>query len=243
MSDFFIFLDSQNSIDNSGNPADSEFTINLNFDSYSNPYISLEEICFQNLNYPINSNYNTIIIEENGTSTISVNLTQQNYDGNSFATEIASKLNTASVEGITYTCSFDTNTRKLTLSADGANTYQILTGTSCLRELGLNLPQTAAVNNAEFPHPVRLDGSHYIDVISNIPVNNISSSGRTNILARIFLTAPFGSLQTFENSNTDKIRFNSQHFSSISLRLVDDRNNLFLLPDNADVSYTLKLTI
>lgn len=241
MSDFFIYLDTQDAID--VNPSNANFNINLNFNSYTNPFISLEEVCMQNLVYPINSNYNTIVVEENSLSTITVSLEEKFYNGTEFAQEIQDKLNAGTAESITYTVTIGTNNRKLTISADGANVFQILQGTTCLRELGLIAPMDSAVISFTMPYPIRLDGSEYVDVVSNVPLNNISSDGRTNILARIFLTNPFGTLQVFENNTIDKLRINTNQFTNMNIRLFDDRGNIFQLPFNCNVSYIFKFTI
>lgn len=241
MSDFFIYLDSRDAIDT--DPSNCDFQLNLNFNAYQNPFISLEELAFQNLVYPINSNYNTLVVDENATSTLTVSLTEKNYTGNTFATEIQTQLNTNTLEGIVYTVSYDDETRKLTISADGANTFQILSDSTCLRELGLLEAMPTAQNSYTMLYPVRLDGSEYVDIETNLPLNNISSNGRTNILARVYLTSPFGSLQTFENNTPDRLRLNTQQFSSINIKLLDDRNNFFTIPKNSNSSYVFKLSV
>jgi len=241
MSDLFIYFDSRNASDPS-EPSIAVYNLNMRLNTYSHTHVQLSDISFANLVYPINSNNNTLVLEENAaSSTTTFTITSQNYTGSQFATELSSILSAGTGEGTVYTASYDSQTKIITITTDG-NDFRITSASTCLDEIGLYTEMSSAQTTHVMPYPVRLDGSEYVDIISNIRVNNINTSGRTTILARVYLDAPYGSLITWSNVTDDSLPFFSSDFSSIELRLIDSKGNLFSLPPVAQVAGSLKLS-
>lgn len=241
MSDLFIYLDSRYATDPS-EPSIAVFNLNMLLNTYNHTHVQLADASFANLVYPINSSNQTLVVEENGaSSTITLTITSQDYTGDEFATELQSILNAGTAEGTTYTVSFDSQTKKITISTDG-NDFRITSASTCLFEIGLYTEMSSASTNFTMPYTVRLDGTEYVDIVSNLKVNNINASGRSTTLARVYLDSSYGSLVFWENETNDNLPFFGSDFSAIEMRLIDSKGNLYALPPNAPVSYTLKLS-
>lgn len=238
-----VFLNSQDAI-TTDQPSDCTWTLDMRYTDFLNNTVELVGMCFSNLNYPINQFYNTLTVLEDDAkqNEFSVTFDVKLYDAVELATEIASKLNANSPGGETYTCTFNSQTSKLTLTC--STPVRILESSTCLRELGVDATGTSSFSaDFEFANPVRLDGSEYVDIISSIGTRNVNSSGRTNILGRIYLDSAFGDLQYFQASIANPLQVYEQDITNLNIRLVDSRNNLFILPPNATVAYTLRLSI
>lgn len=241
MSSTFIYLDTKDCIDPS-NPAFARFL--LNFQNYSNHkgFISLEQLTIPITVSPINSNNNTLeLIENSGATTATVTLSEQSYTGAEIATELKTKLDAASLSGNIYTVSYNSNTKKLTIAAS-ANNFTFGANSTALKVIGFTLTPTTYSASRTSENVVRLDGSSYYDIVSSLSSRNISSNGRTNILARVPIFAGFGSVQSYQHTNDSAIQIFNQDVDVITLSIYDDENNLVQMPEGSDIAYTFKLT-
>lgn len=239
MSTTFIYLDSKDSIDKT-NPAQSRFL--LNFQNYSNHkgYISLEQFTVPITQSPVNSNNNVLELQENnGASTVLVTLSEKSYTGAEIATELKTKLDAASGAGNTFTVTYANSTKKLLITADTTN-FNFGANSTALKVIGFT-SSTSYTSSRTSENVVRLDGSVYYDIVSSLSSRNISSNGRTNILARVPIFAGFGSVQSYQHSNESAIQIFNQDVDVINLTIYDDEGNIVQLPENSDVSYVFRL--
>jgi hypothetical protein len=211
--------------------------------------ISVDSVQFANTSYPISADRsnNVLYFQENNDTgtTYSGTLTTQNYNGTTFASEIQSILNTNTGNAYTYTVSYDSSTKKLTISEAGNNPFLLLGSSggadSVYREVGwLDSDSTFKVAATELAFPIDISGSKYVDLFSSLSCNNVSTSSTGNVLMRIPLTASFGDLQFFSNNVMDRISLNSDTFSNFRFQLRDDRGYEFILSDYSPVSYSIK---
>jgi hypothetical protein len=213
--------------------------------------ISIDSVEFSNTAYPISAERqnNILYFQENNVTgvTYSGALTTQNYNGNTFAVEVQSVLNNNTGNGYTYSVSYDSSTKKITISELGNNPFLLLGSSggvdSVYREVGWldgdTVFKTAAT---EMAFPIDISGSKYVDVFSSLSCNNVSTSSTGNVLMRVPLTASFGDLQFFSNNVLDKISLNSDTFSNVRFSLRDDRGLTFVVSDYSNVSYTVKFS-
>lgn len=242
----FLFLDSDHASKVSEGPSDIIYNLNFNTGNNMEGYaISLQSVMLPNLVYPINKNNQNIYFKEDGGATISFALDENNYTGTQIATELQSKLNANTGLGRVYAVSYSTQTRKLTTTETGGlpNTIQYVDGSkNAYVELGINSSKGAATIYTH-SYPVDLSGTEYVDLQTDITTSNYSSNGKTNILERVPMSVSFGEIMTYQNTTDDYIRLNEDSISSLEIRLLDDKGNLWDLPGNAQVAFVFKLAI
>jgi len=242
MSTTYLFLNSRDSLSPS-TPHNSEFFLGMRFNEKSSVKLALEQCSFVSAVYPINRFYNTLVVEENGAaSTTTFTLTPNTYNGVEVAAHLQTIMNAGTQESTTYTVSYDMQSKKLTFT--GTNDFRVLAeGSTCLHILGFD--EADGMRTAETtytaPHVVRLDGTPYVDVISSLSTRNVSSNSYTNVVARVYITASFGYVNSYDSSREALLDFFNNELSSLSLRLIDARGNPYELPSTCEVAYTLKL--
>jgi len=235
-----LFLDTNNS-NSPDTPADTNFELNFAAGNNTSNYsLSLESCSFPNSVYPINSNNNKIYFKENGGATLEATLQSNNYTGTEFATQIQTQLDAAGAN--TYTVTYDSQSKKITITENAANTIQLVAGDNDVYDNIGFIVTSADANSITADNPVRLDGSLFIDIITNIGTQNYSSSGRTNVLARIPLSGNFGNVIFYHDESETYLDLAEDDIGYIETRLLDDKGNTFDLPSNANVSYVLRLT-
>lgn len=239
-----LLLNSRNST-NPTEPSKSQFILDLRLNNMGKSSISLEFMSFQNLVYPINRYYNTIVVEEDdGSETFTITLPERLYTATELATQLQTLLNAGTLSSYTYTVSYTSNRGKLSISLAAGN-FRFTQATTCLYQLGLpatGMTSFQGPSAYEFNYPVRLDGTAHVDVISSLPLRNISTDGKSNILTRIYLNVPFGNLVKFQATNPIKYYLNSESLNTINFSLFDDQGNPWLLPENSQVDYMFNLT-
>ena len=238
-----VFLDTRDAI-NPLEPSNATFLLDFALADFHKTELSVENVMFANTVTPVNSLNSLVVIEENnGAETFSFNLDHESYTGTRLASELQSILNTLSVEGITYTCSYNENTKKLSVTADSLN-FRFGAGTTAQQVLGLSETQVEGeyLSSQNSAVPVRLDGVEYVDLISNLSVRNVSSNQKTNILARIPLTVGFGEVEYYQNTNGATTTIFSRDIDNLELRLVGANGGIFPLPEGSHVVYNLRFT-
>jgi len=242
MSTTYLFLNSRDSLSPS-TPHDSEWFTAMRFNEKSSVKLALEQCSFISAVYPVNRFYNTLVVEENGAaSTTTFTLTPNNYTGVQLASHLQTIMNAGTQEATVYTVTYDTQSKKLTFA--GTNDFRILAaGSTCLHIIGLDEADgmTSAETTYIAPHVIRLDGTPYVDVVSSLSTRNISSNTYTNVVARVYITASFGYVNSYDSSRESLLDFYNNEISSLSLRLVDSRGNPYELPSTCETAYTLKL--
>lgn len=227
------------------NNYDTKFELNIprleTVDGYS---VSVHKVEFPNTVYPVNEfNQNFFFFETLGGGDISIVIPEGVYTGTNMATTLATLMTAASNNAITYTGTYDSVTTKtITIAASGGNTWAYEIGQNAIYEqIGFSLNNITEVNSKTSDYPVRLDGSRYVDVVSNLSTNNYSFGASTNVLVRIPLSVSFGSIVFYEPNVDDEIFVSHNQMDEIRIALRDEQGNLFKLPDNGHFSITLKL--
>ena len=246
-----LFLDTKHSI-SPNSPSDTEFVLNSDLaGTIGHSRLSLQSVGFPNSSFNINQYNNKIYFYQNPELFQSplreATITPNNYTIALFATEIQTQMNAVMPEPNTYTVSFDEQTLRLTITNNFiAQTTQITDGPNSagysMGFLGAGGESTQASDPLVASHPVRLDGSLYVDVQTNIGTLNYSSNGKTNLLARIPLTAPYGTIQYYENQTDDFLQLVADDIYNLEIRLLDDKGRLFELPSNSEVFFVFLIS-
>jgi hypothetical protein len=233
----YIFLSTEDSYTNE--PHNSSWNL-TDFDTSFFTRVTITNITFPNLSYPVNEFNNTIVFQEDSVNTdIVATLTEGVYSASEFATELKTRLDAAGSN--TYTIAYNASTYKYTVTTSGTN-LRFMPETTANDLIGLDLVSTPSfAASVTSNYPIRLDGSQYVDIVCSIPSNNTASNNRP-VFKRIPLTSSFGSVQFASFEIEDSQPFRSGDLSSIDIRLQDDAGNPFVLPSNAIVQYTMRLS-
>ena len=207
----FLFINSQDKIGGSN----YDFTISLQSLTASNLLnvnVGLHTIQFANTVYPLNSvrGNNTIYWQEDNDTgiTYSAVLPETNYTGTTFASALKLVLDAGTGNGYAYTVSYDTSSKKITISEATNGPFRVVDGTNSLhRELGWDVDTVMDFKSAsyEIGSPIDISGSKYVDVITNLGTRNINSTTTANTLFRIPLTVGFGSVELYQNATDDSL--------------------------------------
>lgn len=234
-----------------GNNYDAQWNIHYprlnNMESY---VLSLKALQVPNLVYPINRFNNKFTFFETGEAqSITCTLPIQGYTGSELATEVALQMTTDSLAGWTYGGSFDTQTKKITITESLSNTFIFMatTSNSAYEELGFDLTVgtlTVAANSHEGTSPINVSGSSYIDVITSFgTLNYTHGPAQARVFARIPLTVPFGSVLFYDSTFHDPLEISSYEIRDIRITLRDDKGNPWELPANAFMALEFGVTI
>jgi hypothetical protein len=226
----------------SSTPHNVSWNLPLHFSESASTHIALDNVIFANAAFPINSNNNTILFQENNSTaaTYTATITAGVYTGATLATEIKTRMDAATGNAYTYTVSFNAATKKLTISTTN---FRILLSSTAKKVIGLGVSEQSFAASQALPNPVRLDGSQYVSVVSNFTSKNISSGYSQSILLRVPLDVSYGELVNYSSQTDDYNLVDVSELSSISFRLYGDDGLPYELPSNCPVNYTLKLII
>ena len=243
MSTTLLLLDSRDKQNGSTNAEpsfrlDSERITNRSF------RISLQSCTIPNLEFPIGTYNNTVIFAEGGGSNLSATITPGLYTGSEFATELKTILDAAGA--LTYTVTYSSITGRITI-APTTSTVQLKTTNAAFTAayvMGFNdKTDTADAASITGDYVVRLDGSRFIDIeISGIG-QTVSSKNTSQPIARVPITAPFGSIVYYEMSESSQSQFvaDSQLLSNLQFRLRNEYGRTLELEDTAYCNFTLLL--
>lgn len=240
-----LFLDSNHAQLIGETASDMIFTLNFNTgNDMANYALSIQSVIFPNSVYPINANNNKIYWQEDGGGTITSSIPIKNYSATQLATELQTLFNTDTGLGRTYTVSYDTQTKKFTMgeSVGIPNTFQFVSGSNnAYDEIGIKADGGAKSTSYQFDYIVDLSGTEYVDIQTDIGTNNYSSNGKSNILDRIPVGTSFGEIVAYQNTTDDFINLNEDSITTLEIRILDDKGNLWALPENSQVAMVFKL--
>jgi hypothetical protein len=238
---FNFYVDSRDGEVVGNSPADILFINVLGQNIASDHYaISLEQCIIPNLEYPINTKNNTFQFEEGGGGgVVTATLDPGNYTGATLATQIKTQMEAVSPNTYTYTASYLSDQSKMNIQTTLPDTFKILSDNETL---GFTV-QSSFVSGFTGDNPIRLDGSTYYDITSNLQTLNMSTSGRTNVLARIHNLVNYGGLNFFENQNSaDSTQISGGSMDRFEIRIVDDKGQLVEFPSTAHWSAMFRMT-
>ena len=102
----------------------------------------------------------------------------------------------------TYSVSYSSITKKLTWTSTIIGTSSSLRSSStCLYELGFTPGEnTSFITAYSSFNPVSLSGLRFIDIQVSFGTGSYSSNNKSNILARVYMEYPFGSINSFRKN-------------------------------------------
>lgn len=246
-----IYLDSDYSVYKSvdTSPSDLVFTlenaVSFDFDVYA---LSLLEVSAPNIEPCfINGVNNVFQFQENGgvINTFTAVITEGFYTGNTLATELQTRMNGSGCAN-TYTCSYNSNTFKLTITTTIPNTFRILgfsSGTTCLPELGFESTTTGFTTSKTSTNVVNLVGSRYIDIRVNHQTGSVVTgvNPRGNIMARMTWDCPKGGIQNYQPQIPVEHLVKRSALGRIEITLYNDRGLKLVVPPNHKYVFMLQL--
>ena len=218
--------------------------------------VRVKSVTFNNARYTVHDGNNKITFTEfdgtANTDSYTITLTNQCYTGSQLATEIASKMTTASSadQTLTYSGSYDSQTKKITITlTDGLpNVFKfVAVANDAYRLAGFTdsdiANQTLAVSQTS-DTMVDLAGTKYVDVLTrSLSTSNISSSTTSSILCRVPMTTDIGSVIYYINDDSSVLTLRNDNIEQIDVELRDDEGVLFVLDANHDLAINLEFTI
>lgn len=221
------------------------FVPELSLSDYVDYKMQLTEAIIPNSRYVIRTNVNDAIawFEDDtvGTADLSTTIAPGFYSGSTIATTIASAMTAESASSgltITYSGTYDSTTKKVTITPPIPNTLYIKSVTN---DMYTEVPFTVSTTLAPSQSSgiVNLAGTLYVDVACNIGNQNVSTNSTRSIIARIPMGSPGGSIHYYQNESSFPIKITSDQFENLEIDLFDDEGNRFVLPSNTHCSYTL----
>lgn len=243
-----IYLDSDYSIYKTPNssPTDLIFTlenaVSYDFDMYA---LSLLEVSAPNIEPTFLSGVNnTFLFQENGNTinTFTATITEGYYTGTTLATELQTRMN-GSGGANTYTCTYNSNTFKLTILTTIPNTFRILSSSTCLPEFGFDSTTTTFTTSKTSDFVVNLIGSRYIDIRVNHQTGSVVSgpNERGNIMCRMSWDIPKGGVQNYQAQVPVEHLVKRSSLGRIEISLYNDRGLKLQIPNNHKYTFMLSL--
>lgn len=251
-----LYLNSKDSI-NSTTPHLAQWVVpTLDLNQIVQYGVRVKSVAFNNARYTVHAGNNQINFTEfdgtSNTDTYTITLTNQCYTGSQLATEIASKMTTASTadQTFTYSGSYDSQTKKITITLTNGlpNVFKFNSvSNDAYRLAGFTDADIASQTNAVSQTSdtmVDLAGTKYIDVLSrSLSTANISSSTTGSILCRVPMTTDIGSVIYYINQDPSVLTLRNDNLENIDIELRDDEGSLFVLDANHDFAINLEFTI
>jgi hypothetical protein len=234
-----LFLDTKYSENPNESPAYTQWSIQSTQLSGTSAYaVSIDSFKCPHAVYPIRTGFNDkVYIDENGVDA-TLTITENNFTGSQISTELQTQLNAAGLSN-TYAVAYDSQSKKLTITLSaGALLFSFEAGDQdAYEELGF----TTGVIDTSYvgTYPVNLSGTRYLDLQMNFATNNLTGNHRANVMQRIPVNGSFGTVISWSNESDDWQSVSS--LNSIYLRIIDDKGNLWTLPQNMNAMLTLKL--
>lgn len=178
---------------------------------------------------------NILDFYENGVATLlQAVITPGTYSGLELATELQTQLN--AVGANIYTVTYSSITKKLSITTTLPDTFRILSTSTCLEKIGFQA-SSAFVSGQVGEYMVFLLGSRYLDVCVNFDCASIALNRRSNIIARIPLSAEAGSVIFWSAQIPIKSVCSATSLSEMNVRLFDDNGSPYLIDANHQVTY------
>jgi len=247
--EFLVFLNTQDRVEGT-DPYDAVFNISsINVSNILNYSLTMKDVEIPNTAYPISAarGNNTIYFQEDNNTgvTYSGTFPEKEYTGSTFAAAIKTIMDAATGNAYVYTVSYDAYTKKLTINNATMDAFRIVDGPlSAHREMGwdvINVTDFKSITAYELAWPIDIVGTNYVDICTNIGVRNVNTTSSQNVLFRVPISGAFGAIIYYSNYDTDSIFMSADSLTGLRFTLRDDRNRLFTIAGNSNVSFTLKL--
>jgi hypothetical protein len=209
--------------------------------AYQSSAVALTEMSFFNLLTTVNKYNNVIqISENNGAQTLNVVLDQKSFSAPDFASYLSTLLSISSPSSITYTVTYDAITLKFNFASDGLN-FKFTPSTTCRKLLGFSSYSIATqiyTTDQVSDIPINLSGPAFCYVCTSLTTRNLSSNGFLNVLAKVPISAQYGSQVVYEAPSPLFCQIGDVDIDNLQILLRDDNGDLLQLPTETDVSFT-----
>lgn len=209
--------------------------------------LKLEHAQLSNSVFPINEYNNRIYFQELSSAGVVTEslIPEGHYETlTAYAGAIAAVMTTDSPNGLTYT--YSVNSANLIITITGTSVFRFREGVNdALNNMGFVRPNS---NHADFvtshtgAAPADISGTHYIDIVSNIPTNSYSPGAERNyVFARIPVSAGYGNTIFYQASEASPMLVTQERLDQIEIFLFDQNGNPFKLPQNRRLSMQFKV--
>lgn len=209
-----------------------------------NYQLALKSVQFPNAVYPINAYNNKLYVTLSGVTDVAT-ITPGIYSGLTLVAHLKTILD-ALAYAATFTVTYNTAQQNITITPSAGN-FAIRIGTTtdtAAYILGVSSAQ-AGTEVAAFTtaNPLNIGGTVFVDVLSNVGVNHVSSSFSSRVLCRIPIDVDFGVNVFWEPQQPIVMSLTSSDFDVFEIALRDDRANPYVLPvDGCKVSLMFELS-
>lgn len=207
----------------------------------------------QNLHYNIHDGNKTFIFQYNGGGDLTITLDTKSYDSESdIATELALKMNAAAGTSTDITVTYDSSTRKYTISHPSNMLILLfsdttISGSSIYRLLGFNNCNTGSLTSHTSQNVADIS-IHYVDLeVKEIPyiACKKNPTGKS-IIDRIPLDAGLGSIVHYRSPTCEY--FSQNYFfpitlSELNINLYEDTHNIHYYNENSDNFFEFEVTL
>lgn len=243
----FIFINSSDRQDL--NSSNTDFNLFLSGYDYSRGTVSVsvENVMFHRTQYIVRSVNNTLVWQENGVGTdITSTLTAGVYTADEIATEVQTQMNADTSNAYVYTVTYNDNTKKLEISTPIPDTFAITANSTCLDILGFTGDETSFDSSKVANSPINLGGELYVDLelrgFSNANILTRGGPGTNSIFARVPLNVSYGGFVNYNPPNKNDFTIvDGEQLNSIYVRLLNPDGTKYELPDNQNLSITLRI--
>jgi hypothetical protein len=242
-----LFLDTNDTdtIKNGSNstPSDCSFIFGQTLpDSITNVGVCLYEATIPNIRYNVRSGVNNILYfyENAGAVTFTATLTQGVYDATSLASALQTAMNGSGAAN-TYTVTYSSTTKKMTIATVLPFTFQVLSSSTCLTLIGFEA-MTSFATTKTGDYMVNLLTTRYVDIVVNFNAASIALNKRSNILARVNLDDAIGTVIFYQASVLANTVTQAESLRQIEVRLYDDAGDPYVIDKNHSCTYTLLLS-
>ena len=197
-------------------------------------FMRIENIKLPTSFYNINSNYNTLKITEDPSGTpdaISVSVPEGNYNESELRSTLVALLNTATLNGNTYTITYDSITGKATITTDVTDfeVDSITNGSTLNKGLGFgDATYTSTALSLVSVNHVSLNFLRYVNIKSDLGSNNhYSQQNLEDIGVQLPITEGRSTIQFYDNHNGYKAKLENRHnIKHIRFVLIDNNKNV-----------------
>lgn len=213
--------------------------------------IALLEFSVKNLSYPTNSYNNKIYLEEKTSGTITTaTIPAGAYDIAAYLVYLKAALEAASQNTLTYTCTYDPYTDRITVSTTQAFRFRYSSTSTTTQyghaynQLGVDLAtqvESTSATSLQMAYPYALNGSTTLVISCNLALNNYCSDHQSNIIAQIPVDVNYGQTLTYRSQATAPVSTGQRILDRVELGIYDEYGNAYELPANAVVTYRLRI--
>lgn len=212
--------------------------------------IALLEFSMKNLRYSTHSANNKIYFEEKTSGNVKVaTITAGTYDIAGYLVYLKTALEAASENTLTYTCTYDVYTDRITVSTTQSFRFRyVISGLTvnshAYNQLGVDLASqvdSTSATSLQMAYPYALNGSTCVAVACNLAISNYCSDHQSNVLAMIPVDVNYGETLIYVSNATDPVAAGQRVLDRIELTLLDEYGYAYELPANVVVTYRLRV--